>query len=142
MKRPTLIISACVIMLCASVGTSMGFQTKDSGAPQTAPANPKADKIKRQVKKIGTGADITVELTNTHTYHGAIKWIDEDKFQIDEVDLKQVVTVNYSDTKKVYAGYGGKGITGQRVNPKKGLIAVAILAGVLATVLIVGKVGY
>ncbi len=93
MKHPTLIISVCVLLLIASVRTSMGFQTKDSPKPQTAAAtNSKANKIKSQVRKIGTGGAITVQLYTSREYHGTIKWIDEDRFQIDEVDLKQVVS--------------------------------------------------
>ena len=141
MKHSTLIISVCVLLLIASVRTSMGFQTKDSPKPQTVGTNPRVNKIKGKVRKIGTGGTITVQLDNTREYHGTIKWIDEDSFQIDEVDLKQVVSINYSETKNVYAGYGGKGLGGKRVNPKRGVIAIAAVGGVLALVLILGHVG-
>ncbi len=141
MQHPILIVSICLVMMTASAQTSLAVPAQEATKP-AANAHPKSDKIKRQVRKIGTAAKITVELTSTRDYHGTIKWIDEDSFQIDEVDLNKVVTVNYDEVKKVYEGYGGKGINGHRVNPKKGIIAVAIFAGVLATVLIVGKVGY
>jgi len=118
----------------------MGFQTKGSSLPQGASnSNPHADKIKSQVKKVGTGGKVTVKLANTREYHGTIKWIDENNFQLDEVDLKQVVVVNYTETKKVYAGYGSKGFGGKRVNRHSTLIALGTLAGILAIGLFVAS---
>lgn len=131
MKHPILIILLCVVTLIANARASMGGQTK--GSSQTASnSNPQAEKIKSQVRKVGTGGKITVKLLNSREYHGTIKWIDEDNFQLDEVDLKQVVVVNYAETKKVYAGYGGRGFSGQRVHPHYLLVGIAGLVGILA----------
>ena len=70
---------------------------KQRSADQSASnSNPQAEKIKSLVKKTGTGGKITARLADGRTYHGKIKLIDEDNFQVDEVDLKQVVTINYA----------------------------------------------
>src|SRR5438270_4471331 len=123
-------------MLSASVRTTMALQSGGS-MPQTSSSRiSQVEKIKSQVKEIGTNGKITVRLTDGRTYHGKIRLIQEDNFQVDEVDLKQVVSIDYVAAKKVYEGYGGKGFGGKRVGQHSTLIGLAAAAGIIAVVLV------
>ena len=77
-------------------------------------------------------------LNNGNERYGSIERLDEDSFQVAEVDLKQVFTVAYSDVKKVRVGYGNTNqFTGKRWNPiwaKISLVAVIVMFVVAITV--------
>jgi hypothetical protein len=76
-------------------------------SPQNNPASSAQIQIvKDQVQKIGMGEDVTVILVSGMEYYGAISKIESDSFEIDEVDLKQMVTIDYANVKKVEKGYG------------------------------------
>ena len=136
LKQPIPIFLLCLAMLATCARTTTAWQSKTSLPQQASNPNSKAEKIKSQVNKIGTDAKITAKLVDGRTYHGKIKLIDQDNFQIDEVDLKQVITINYAETKKVYEGYGGKGFGGKRVGQHSTLIGFAALAGIITVALV------
>jgi hypothetical protein len=106
-------------------------------SPQNSPASaPRIQTLKDQVKKIGMGEDITVILFSGVEYYGAISKIEPDSFEVAEVDLKQMVTISYSDVMKVEKGYGEmNSSTGKRqkfLKSRSGLILM--IAGIGATV--------
>src|SRR5262249_32032558 len=98
-------------------------------SPQNIPSQ--VQKVKDQVQKIGIAEDTTVILLTGKEYYGAISKIEPDSFEIAEVDLKQRMTFDYKDVKKVRKGYGGRGFGGKRVNPRSSLIAGIAVAGLL-----------
>jgi len=62
--------------------------------------------VKDYVQKIGQGKDVTVIMFSGVEYYGAISKIEEDGFEIAEVDLKQMVAISYADVYIVEKGYG------------------------------------
>ena|SRR5262245_20048795 len=96
--------------------------------------------VKDQVQKVGILEDVTVILLTGKEYYGAISKIEPDRFEIDEVDLKQRMEFDYKDVKKVRKGYGGRGFGGKRVNPRHSLIAGIAVAGLLFGVAILGVI--
>jgi hypothetical protein len=88
-------------------------------SPQNSPAPaPQIQPVKDQVQKIGKGEDVTVILFSGVEYYGAISKIEQDSFEIAEVDLKQMVTIAYADVLKVEEGYGAmNSSTGKRDKP-------------------------
>ncbi|MEO8736842.1 MAG: hypothetical protein ABI380_09910, partial [Edaphobacter sp.] len=68
---------------------------------------------------------------------GRLESIDPKSFSMSEVDLKTTVTIAYSDVEQVRKNYGGKGIGGHRVDPRRSLIVGAILLGTMFTILLV-----
>ena len=70
-------------------------------------------------------------------YHGHLQAITPNDFTFNEVGLKHTLTLPYSDVARVSNNYGGKGIGGKRVDPKRSLIAVTIIVSVVVTVLAV-----
>jgi uncharacterized membrane protein YeaQ/YmgE (transglycosylase-associated protein family) len=91
-----------------------------------------ADKIHRQVDKIGVLGNITVSVAGAE-YYGSINRIDANDFSINEVDQRREITLRYSDVKRVRAGYGTtRSISGRRIHPRTRLIvAVAVIGGLL-----------
>lgn len=85
--------------------------------PQPTP-NAQTTKIESKVRKIGIRSDVTVKLNNGKTYHGFINHIDDEQFEMGEVDLKTSIVVRYDQVKKVESGYGPKGPLGNRVGKK------------------------
>ena len=110
-------------------------QQQQNAAPQSAAQKPaqldeRARKIKRIVEKVGVAGKLTLYLKNGEDLYGNVVAIDDESFQITEVDLKRVVTIQYKNVKNVREGYGNKNLFGQRPNPPKG-INIAIAAGLL-----------
>ncbi len=100
---------------------------------------PSAQKVKDSVDKIGIGGRITVVLINGEERYGSVTDIGSTSFEIVDVDLRQKVTIDYTDVKKVRRNYGGKNsISGKRPNPMWGLIAGVAIFGTLFIVLAVG----
>ena len=87
-------------------------------AQQPQGSTAKIDKIAAKIMKIGVRADVTVKLYNGKTLHGFINRIEDQEFEISEVDLKTSVVVRYDQVKKVESGYGPKGLLGNRVSKK------------------------
>lgn len=106
----------------------------DNARPTPSPTDKQVEKIKRTVQKLRVGSSITVFLKNGDELHGALTQIDAESFQIAEVDLHQVFTLQYKYVKKVRSGYSGiNPFTGKRTSHPKGLkIGVAIGAFFLA----------
>ena len=103
--------------------------------PQNVPSQ--VQNVKDQVQKIGVAKKATVIMLTGKEYYGAISKIEPDSFEIAEVDLKQIMAFDYKDVKKVRKGYGGRGFTGKRVNPRNQWIAAAAVLGVLIVLPIV-----
>jgi hypothetical protein len=109
-------------------------QTKsDKTASTRTPAKDdrRAEQIKSKLRSLGIASRVTIVLNNGNDRYGSIERLDEDSFQIAEVDMKQVFTVAYSDVKKVREGYGNPNqFTGKRWNPiwaKISLAAVVVM---------------
>ena len=128
MKHPLLIMTLALALIAGSSGLSVG-QTPAANPP----LSPQAEEIKKQVEKIGSAKALTVILPSGDEYYGTISKIDATEFALAEVDLKQIITLKYSEVKKVRKGYGGKNfITGKRVNPRTNLIAgIAVVGGLI-----------
>jgi hypothetical protein len=110
--------------------------------PQNNPAPAlQIQRVKDQVQKIGMGEDVTVILFSGVEYYGAVSKIELDSFEIAEVDLKQMVSIAYTEVEKVEKGYGYmNSSTGKREKPSIGkgpssrAFWIVMLAGVGATV--------
>jgi len=96
-----------------------------------------ARSIKDQVNDIPIGGKLTIRKTDGTEYHGRLESIGLETFSIDEVDLHTAVTISYNEVDRVRKNYGGKGIGGRRVDPKRSLIIGAIFAGALLTIVFV-----
>jgi hypothetical protein len=108
-------------------------------AMQSAPVplSVAAQEVAEQVKKIPPGGKLTVQMGNGSEYHGRLLSIGDEEFSIREVDLKQDLAIRYSDVNRVRKNYGGKGLGGKRVDPKRNLIVGATLFGTLMIILAV-----
>jgi hypothetical protein len=124
--------------------------TKPGGDPVVEPAAPKqtpaptdphTEQIKRAVQGIGLASKITVILKNKHDLHGATTAIDNQAFQVAEVDLHRIVTIDYRDVAKVRSGYGGINVFTRRhttrfphwVDP---IIVIAVVGLIMLPVLL------
>jgi len=120
--------SNCIISLCL-VG-SLLFALHLSAVGQTMPTRAASDKqtakIKAKVEKIGIRGDLTVGLGNGKTYHGFVTRIDDELFEMTDVDLKTSATIRYDEVKNIESGYGEKGPLGNRVGKKKRRIGMLI----------------
>ena len=102
--------------------------------------DPLAEKIRRDVEKIGIGKKITLIFKDSTENYGTITAIAQDRLSIAEVDLKKQIDVGFDELKKVRKNFGGKGFMGKRPNPMWGWIAGAALIGALfALVFAVGQ---
>jgi sRNA-binding regulator protein Hfq len=116
-----------------------------SNAGQTTPVklDDKARKVKRMVSKIGVAGRLTLYLRNGEELYGSVVSYDEESLQIAEIDLKQVVTVQYRNVKKVREDYGKRDLlTGKRTNPSKGIkigVAVGLLFLIALPIIIVAS---
>jgi hypothetical protein len=106
-------------------------------SPQNSPAStPRIQTVKDYVQKIGQGKDVTVIMFSGVEYYGAISKIEEDDFEIAEVDLKQMVAISYADVYIVEKGYGElNSSTGtRRKGPKMRSFWIFAAVGAAATV--------
>jgi hypothetical protein len=116
-----------VVLICTFAVNVPAGQSKT-----TSKTDKRAEEVKSKVRSLGIASRITVKLKNENERYGAIERIDEDSFQLAEVDLKQIYTVSYSDVRKIREGYGNPNqFTGKRWNPIWAKIA---LAASLATI--------
>ena len=110
--------------------------TNTAQSAQPVKLDDKARKIKRTVAQIGVAGRITLYLKNGEELYGNVVSYGEESVQITEVDLKQVVTVQYRNIKRVRDGYGApEPFTGKRRNPSKG-VKIGLTAGLFAFILL------
>ncbi len=98
--------------------------------------DPLAEKIRRDVEKIGIGGRITVIFKDGSENYGTVSAIEQAQFSIAEVDLKREIDVGFDELKRVRKNFGGKGFMGKRPNPMWGWIAGAVLIGGLFAIVI------
>ena len=91
----------------------------------------------QQVQKVRLGGKLTVKMMNGTEYHGHLQATTSNDFTVTEVDLKKSLTLAYGEVAQVSKNYGGNGFGDKRVNPKRSLIVVTVIVGVLVTVLAV-----
>jgi hypothetical protein len=134
----SILLVVSILMLDARPGICR--QQSQSGGNQTATAqanvppaklDDRARRVKRTVEKIGVGGRLTLYLKNGDTLYGSVVAYTEEDMQITEVDLKQVLTIQYRNVKKVREDYGKRDLfTGKRSNPPKG-IKLGVALGLL-----------
>jgi hypothetical protein len=92
--------------------------------------------VKDYVQKIGQGKNVTVIMFSGVEYYGAISKIEQDSFEIAEVDLKQTVAISYADAYIVEKGYGEmNSSTGtRRKGPTMRSFWILVAVGVASTV--------
>jgi hypothetical protein len=107
-------------------------------ASDPAPAQKKskeaaaAEEVKRKIVAMGIASRVTVVLKNGNEYYGAISGIEDDRFQLSEIDLKREVAIGYTDVKKVRSGFGNPNpLNGKRWHPAWHIAGLAIAAGLL-----------
>ena len=107
---------------------------------QAQPVIPTADqatKIWERIFKLGLGHDITVKTVSGVSYHGKISRIDDNEFEIREVDLNQKIRLNYAEVRSVRGDYGPKNVFGKRHNPRADeVITAGGLGGILLLILL------
>ena len=106
-------------------------------SPQNSPASERQiQTVKVNVQKIGQGKDVTVILFSGVEYYGAISKIEEDSFEVAEVDLKQMVAISYADVYIVEKGYGKmNSYTGtRRKGPSMRSFWIFVAVGVASTI--------
>ena len=109
-------------------------------AAQIAPPPPLStagQEVREEVRKIPIDGKLTVKMASGTEYHGRLLAIAEEEFSIHEVDLKRNMTLRYSDVNRARKNYGGKGIGGQRVSPRKSVMIGVVAIGALLIFLIV-----
>jgi hypothetical protein len=75
-------------------------------------------------------------LRHGRDYRGRIVDTGDDSFRLDEVDLRQVVSISYSNTKRIDGGYMQKSLIGNtRRNPHTSTIIRLAALGGLAVIL-------
>jgi len=131
-----ILLALSLVLIQAPIARSQGpepsqTQPQNTARPSPTPPDKHVEKIKRAVQKIKIGSRITVFLNNGDELHGALTLIDADSFQVAEIDLHQVFTLQYKYVKKVRSGYDGINLfTGKRVSHPKGL-KIGIFAAVM-----------
>jgi hypothetical protein len=116
--------------------TSRASGKADTAKTRQAKPTDRAQQIKWKIRGLGIASRVTVQLNNGNERYGSIERIDEDSFQLAEVDIKQVLTVAYSDVKKIREGYGNPNqFTGKRWNPIWAKIAVTAVIVMFAVVI-------
>ena len=140
MKHPLLII--LILLATFASNTRVGFcqqPNPSTGSPDSSISDAHALKIRHQLEYVGIGRDITVRLHHGRDYHGRIATIGDSSFKIDEVDLRQVIAISYSDTKRVDRGYMEKSLIGNtRRNPHTSkIVSLAAIGGLAAMIFFV-----
>lgn len=116
----------CTLLTCAPVRAQTVKPTADA-----------ATRIWEKVFKLGLGHDITVKTVSGASYHGQISRIDDNEFEIREIDLNQKVRWSYSEIKSVRGDYSAKNIFGKRHNPRNDeVITAGGLGGILLLILL------
>ena len=137
MKHSLFITLILLVTVAVNARAVSCQQTSPPNAAQgTSSPDAHALKIRRQLESLGYGRDVTVTLRHGRDYHGRIVDTGDDSFRIDEVDMRKVVSISYSDTKRIDAGYMQKSLIGNtRHNPHTSKFIVLAILGGLAVVL-------
>lgn len=99
------------------------------------------EKLKKKINDIGIGGKITVIKLDERKFFGKITGIEDDAFQISDVDSGQTIVFKYAELKKVQKGDGERNaFTGKRNNPsaKRGLLFGAAIFGTLIVLIVIG----
>src|SRR5438105_4857899 len=103
MKHAFLIALLSLSLLVANYRPCFSQRANTSTPSQSSPGlDAHAEKMKRNVEKLGVGHQVTTVLKGGKEYHGTVSKIEAESFQVAEVDLKQIITVKYDETKKLY----------------------------------------
>jgi hypothetical protein len=126
MRTIRFIWNAFLTLALLSGGFSWG---RSQSTQQPSPSSPRIQKVIGQVQKIGKDQDVTVTLTSDLEYYGMITQIRADHFEIDEADLRQVITVPFKDVRNVRKGYSkADRRTGRRDSNRTRLKRAALFA--------------
>lgn len=139
MRRTFLVALVSLSLLAPCARPCLARQAGAPAAAQAAQAlDEHARKMRRNVEKMGVGHQVTAVLKAGGEYHGAISKIDDESFQVAEVDLKRVVTIKYDETKKLYRDYyfRRQPIVGR--NPRGNRIVLVSIMTLLAVGIIAG----
>jgi len=128
--RSLLLCVLLIVLVCPRAHAQQPAPTPQGSAAQT-------DKIAAKIMKVGTRANVTVKLYNGKTLHGFINRIEDQQFEISEVDLKTSLVIRYDQVKKVESGYGPKGLLGNRVGKQGRRIGTIIGLAALAIPLVI-----
>ena len=139
MARTCLSIFAALSLLLIHLPPSIFGQSTPASSPRASqrPVLSDAEKIKRAVEEIGMSQKITVILkSGDDDLHGAVTRIGKDEFEVAEVDFQRVITVQYTNVKKIRSGYGGTNLfTGKRTSSPPRALRIAITVGALFLVI-------
>ena len=123
-----LVLLVCSVLACAAAPAQSQTTTSTADA---------ATKIWEKVFKLGVGHDVTVKTVSGASYHGQISRIDDNEFEIREVDLQQKVRWYYSEVQSVRGDYSSKNVFGKRHNPRYDqVITAGGLGGMLLLILL------
>jgi hypothetical protein len=130
---------AIIFMLILTIRVPAAVVGDTVQTPKSSDA--RIEKVKAKVNKIGVRENITVFHIDGKKYHGFVLRIDDNDFEITEVDRKTNYTFQYSEVKKVDEGYGEKGPLGNRVGRRGHLVGliVALTVGVALPIILVAK---
>jgi hypothetical protein len=129
-----LVRGSCFLLAFLQTFHVSAMQSGNSSSSQHDAAS---QKVMHQVQRIPLGGKLTVRMMDGTEYHGNLQATTSDDFTFDEVDMKRTLTLQYGEVAQVSKNYGGKGIGGNRVNPKRSLGVVTVIVGVIVTVLAV-----
>jgi hypothetical protein len=139
MRRTLLVALVSLSLLAPCARPCLARQT---GAPTTAQAalalDQHARKMKRNVEKMGVGHQVTAVLKAGGEYHGTVSKVDDESFQVAEVDLKRVVTIKYDETKKLYGNYYFRKQPLVGRNPRGNKIVIVSILALVAVGFIAG----
>ena len=124
--------SLCVVLVSLQALPLFAMQNENASTSQL---NTASQRVMNQVKKVPIGGKLTVRKMDGTEYHGHLQAATPQDFTFIEVDLKQTLTLPYNEVEQVNKNYGGKGIGGKRVNPKRNLIFGTVIVGVFVTIL-------
>ena len=120
------VLLLCSLLMCPPAQSQKVTSTADA-----------ATKIWEQVFKLGVGHDITVKTISGASYHGQISRVDDNEFEIREVDLHQKIHWYYSEVKSVRGDYSSKNIFGKRHNTRYDqVITAGGLGGIMLLILL------
>ena len=141
MCKSPLLVSSALVIFAHLLGVDGLAQTPAQTPPPRSNASAQlateTQKIEEQIAKIGVGSDVTIVRRDGQEFYGSIGNIDSDSVFIRDVELKANVEINYQQIKKVSKGYGNsRALNGKRIPPKRHLIGLIVLGGLLATLLI------
>jgi hypothetical protein len=133
----TMLLSHSFICIVVQPGSALAQTGQNTDNAQAAAAA--SDKIRKRVRDLRVGANVTVIMLGGKKYYGTISDIAADNFQVAEVDLKQNVSFNYGEVKKVAEGYGRKSVfSGKRgVNPNNHWVRWVVLGALVAIPIII-----